>query len=327
MERNDMQTNWELTIFHELPEHVEHLDSFTAGDVDGDGKMELFAGGLWYRPDTCQVGTIATGEFHVEARLHDVDGDGRMEYLTSFRAPDEKGFSVCWFKPGADWGEPWERHIIDGSGGGHDILVVDVDGDGVDEVLSHGPGQVLYLYRRGRDVTQTWERHPVSAVFREGLAVADLDGDGRLEIVHGPDLFSCPAAGPWGGPWTRTTFAPAFREMCRVALVDITGNGRMDIVIAESEFLDGRLSWFENRTVEDPGRPWIEHPLDYPVYYAHSLSAWREGDATTVFMGEMEKGGWNAPYNFHAQLTLYKTGDGGGSWEREPVYHGVGTHE
>ena len=322
-----MHTNWELRIFHELPGHIEHLDSFVTGDIDGDGRIEFFTHGLWYRPDTNESGTIAEGEFHVEARLHDVDGDGKLELVTSYQAPNEDDFTVSWFKPGADLSDPWTRHIIDATGGGHDVLAADVDGDGVEELLVHGLDRNLHLYKRGADPTKAWERHPISEVFREGLAAADLTGDGRLEIVHGPEIYTCPAGGPYAGPWTRSTFAPGFREMCRVALVDITGNGRMDIVIAESEFLDGRMSWFENRTAEDPQHPWVEHELDYPVYYAHSLSAWQSEGGTTVFMGEMEKGGWNAPYNFHAQLALYRTSDEGKTWQKEPVYHGVGTHE
>ena len=322
-----MHTNWELRIFHELPEHVEHLDSFTAGDIDGDGRVELLAGNLWYRPDTNEVGTIADGDFHVETRLHDVDGDGRLEYLGSFQGAGEETHSFCWFKPGEELSDPWTRHIIDADSGGHDILPVDVDGDGVDELLVHGPGRCLYLYEPGDDVAAPWPRHQVTDVFREGLAAADLNGDGRIEIVHGPEVFACPQHGPYAGLWTRSTYAPGFREMCRVQLMDITGNGRPDIVIAESEFLDGRMSWFENRTAEDPAHPWVEHPLDYPVYYAHSLSGWQEGGKSTVFMGEMEKGGWNAPYNFHAQLALYTTGDQGRTWQKEKVYHGVGTHE
>ncbi|MFC1716086.1 FG-GAP and VCBS repeat-containing protein, partial [Candidatus Poribacteria bacterium] len=200
-------------------------------------------------------------------------------------------------------------------------------GDGELEILAHGPGRKLYLYKRGDDVTKPWQRHQVTDVFREGLAVADLDGDGQAEIIHGAEMFKCPEGGSYSGLWKRQKYAPGFREMCRVCLVDITGNGRPDIVIAESEFMDGRMSWFENRLVEDPDNPWIEHEMEYPVYYAHSLSAWQEDTATKVFIGEMEKGGWNAPYNYHAKLLLFTTTDHGKTWEREKVYHGVGTHE
>ena len=322
-----MITNWELRIFHELPDDIEHLDNFAAADIDGDGHVEFITGNLWYRPDTNELGRIAEGDFSVETRLEDIDGDGRLEVLAGYQHPGEPGTSVSWFKPSGDLSQPWTRYIVDPDGGGHDILPADIDGDGELELLAHGPDQYLYLYKRGDDIAAPWTRTRVTDVFREGLAVADLDGDGRMEILHGPDLFTCPDGGPYSGLWERRNYAPGYREMCRVVLTDITGNGRPDVVIAESEFFDGRMAWFENRTVEDPEHPWVEHEMACPVVYAHSLSAWQEGDATRVFMAEMEKGGWNAPYNFYARLMQYTTHDRGNTWDEELIYRGVGTHE
>ena len=322
-----MNANWQLRIYHELPERIQSLVDFTAGDIDGDGRVEFVTGGLWYRPDTNELGVIAEGDFSVETRLADIDHDGRLEVIASYQAPGEPTRSVSWFKPSGDLHRPWERHVIDPDSGGHDILAADIDGDGQLELIVHGPNNRLYLYKRSPDIDAPWARTQVTDVFREGLAVADLDGDGRMEIVHGGEVFTCPEDGPFSGLWTRRKYAPAFREMCRVSLVDITGTGRPDIVIAESEFMDGRMSWFENRMAEDPDTPWIEHRLAYPVYYAHSLSSWQTDGVSNVFVGEMEKGGWNAPYNYHAQLLLLSTADGGRSWERERIDHGVGTHE
>ena len=253
-----MNTNWELRIFHELPDHIKYLNNFTAGDIDKDGHVELFYGNMWYRPDTNESGIIADGDFSVEMRLEDIDDDGYLEVLGSV------GGTVSWFKPSGDLSLPWKRFIIDPEGGGHDILPADVDGDGELELLAHGrtqSGRKLFLYKRGEDITKPWKKCQVTDVFREGVAVADLDGDGQAEIIHGADMFKCPADGVYSGLWKRHKYAPGFREMCRVCLVDITGNGRQDIVIAESEFMDGRMSWFENRMAEDPDNPWIEHEM------------------------------------------------------------------
>jgi len=332
-----MKKNWQLRIFNELPPEIELLNSFKVGDLDGDGRMECVAGGqrglFWYRPATSETGMIASGvNFGVGLALADLDGDGRPEVVVGCLPPEATTCKIVWYKADDDLSQ-WTQHVIDPvcTGGAHDLVFVDLDGDGELELLANatgreGPG--TFAYKRGGEVTAPWKKYDiVTGIFREGLASADLDGDGRVEIIHGPDLFIPPEEGPYAGEWTVTSYAPSFREMCRTALVDITGSGRPDVVIAESEFMEGRMSWFENRMVEDPENPWVEHELDYPVIYAHSLSAWREGEEVKVFMGEMEKGGWNAPYNFHARLVEYASADQGRTWEKELIYQGAGTHE
>ncbi len=161
------------------------------------------------------------------------------------------------------------------------------------------------------------------------MSVGDLNGDGKLEIVCGPDWYCAPAAGPWSGTWRRETYAPNFREMCRTACVDITGNGRPDVVITDSEYMDGYLSWFENRLLEDPERPWVEHRLEDSLIYAHSLDVKHDPQSgrTTLFVAEMDQGGWNAPFNFNARLIRHVSADRGRTWQRELVYRGEGTHQ
>lgn len=82
--------------------------------------------------------------------------------------------------------------------GGVDVAAADVDGDGVDEVITGaGPGggpQVLILDKNGNLKNQFFAYDPT---FRGGVSVAaaDLTGDGVAEIITG--------AGPGGGPHVR----------------------------------------------------------------------------------------------------------------------------
>ena len=46
-----------------------------------------------------------------------------------------------------------------------------------------------------------------------------------------------------------------------------------------------------------------------------------------VFVGEMNQGGWGAPYNFDARLLKYVFSDAGKSVRRELLYKGEGTHQ
>ena len=331
---------WELMILDADPP-VTEMGCLTAGDLDGDGNVEIVTGGdgalLWYRPATFERGIIASIDLHVGIVLEDIDGDGVREVVVGYclqRKPVEK-WAIGWFDPGEDLHQPWTQHVIDPltTGGPHDVLFVDVDGDGEMELVANAmycevPG--LFIYKREADVTRPWNKYTVQEGFSgEGTAVADLDGDGRVEIISGPYLYTCPPEGPLAGLWKQTQVAPGFREMCRAALVDVTGNGRLDAIMVESEYPDGRMSWFENRILEDPACPWLEHPLERPLNFAHSLSAWHDPDSgeTRVFVAEMAQGGWNPPYNWDARLLQFASGDGGKTWRRELAYQGAGTHE
>jgi hypothetical protein len=327
---------WELLILDGKPGRG------LVGDVDGDGKQEVISSDAWYRPATSERGAIPGGLqiSCVGATTGDVDNDGKMEVLGAFRrdASGKEYYQLVWYKPGADLSQPWAGHVIcaEQIGHPHDIVVADVDGDGQNELVItrmyiNTPG--IYIYKPGRDRTQPWEefvvqRGKIGSDGADGTAVADLNGDGKAEIVAGPYLYIGPPNGSLGGPWTQVHLAAGLREMCKAALLDITGNGRPDVIIAESEYPDCRISWFENRLVEDPQNPWVEHPLDTGFIFVHSLDAWRGPDGELkIFLAEMNQGGWDAPYNYDARLMVYTSRDRGATWQAQQIYRGYGTFQ
>ncbi len=324
-----VKNEWELTILDANPPSCE-LASLAAGDIDDDGNVELILGGkdagVWYRPATRERGVFVKMHCHVGVALEDVDGDGKLEVVL------DADRVLYWFKPSKNLYNPWEKFVIDAKpiGAAHDVVFGDIDGDGrrelvVDAVYCPQPG--VYAYKPGADPKQPWQKVEVSTGFvLEGTAIADLDGDGQAEIICGPDYFKPPARGAFSGPWQRHAFAPSHREMCRVKPIDITGNGRPDLVIVDSEYMEGRLSWIENRTKEDPANPWVEHELEIDMVYAHSLSAWHDKNGVArIMVGEMPKGGWGAPMNRKARILELTSNDKGATWNRELLSHGQGT--
>jgi hypothetical protein len=340
-------TNWELTLLDADPPAASQ-GSLTVGDIDGDGHVEIVVGGcgpegvgrkhegslMWYRPATLEKGLIAEGGFHVGSAAADLDGDGRMEIVIGENVDDLSARRLLLFKAGEDTNLPWSRYVVDESplAFAHDIAIHDLDGDGELEILANAvyaevPG--VFAYKRREAITSPWKRYEIqTGHFEEGLAIGDVDGDGYPEVLSGPAWYRNTSHGSLEGPWERGEVAPGLREMDRVDCVDITGNGRADAVVVESEYPDGRLSWFENRVLEDPDRPWVEHVLENNVVFGHSLKAWRDRSGRVhIFLGEMAQGGFGAPANRDARLLLLSSSDGGETWDRELVYRGQGTHE
>ncbi len=334
--------HWELTILDGNPpgKLEEGCGSCAVGDADGDGCIEMFVGTpeciMWYRPGSADRGVVLNGwQTHVGLALADITGDGRLDLACHLREVSGDGSVIAWLEMtdrGLD--AEWIPHVIDPAptGGGHDVIFADVDGDGELELLVNAcycPVPGVFIYKRTADPRQPWQKHCVQeGSIEEGVAVGDFLGDGRIGIASGVRLYMPPNGGPYAGPWTPMVVAPAHREMCRVRAVDITGNGRPDLVIDDSEYLEGDISWFENRMVEEPARPWVEHHLEHGIYYGHSLWANRDdAGRVRIMVAEMAGGGWNAPYDYDARIIHYETTDNGANWDRSLLYRGAGTHE
>lgn len=186
-----------------LPNPSEGLDGLgdrqVAGDLDGDGNLELLAGDedgdiFIYESiadDTWRntwLGRLEAGDSRVLGGAFDTDADGRLEFaVASLDAnlfdPGEAVWTLAVVEAAGDnrFEPRWSVEVVGGASGGNGISSGDFDADGVPEIaVALVPD--LYLLRADPSgaMEPVWHME-VSRVNRP--LVADVDADGIVDLV------------------------------------------------------------------------------------------------------------------------------------------------
>jgi hypothetical protein len=177
------------------------------GDVDADGRVEILSGsfesdsgyedGLWFVHDALtreleyQSGPTTGQNWTGLRRIRNanVDGDAQQEvFVASSYLYD--GVIICY--DGLTHAEQWQFQIPSGMIFGS-LAVADVDNDGQLEVIAGvnvehtgATGVFVYVINAATGL-QEWQSPSLASNFADLslMRVAEVDGDGRLEIVVG----------------------------------------------------------------------------------------------------------------------------------------------
>jgi hypothetical protein len=200
-------------------------------DIDADGKLEFIfkdsenkfvyakpdpanPTGMWIKHAISEPGPWANHG----SGVGDVNGDGRVDFLNAFGWWEQPGGKESMGPESGSRGaespasETWKYHPVAfgkwtrSSPGGAEMAVYDVNGDGLNDVVTslqaHGLGLSWFEQKKAADGSRSFVEHPIMTDFStknaggvifsqlHGATYADVDGDGLQDFITGKRFWS-----------------------------------------------------------------------------------------------------------------------------------------
>ncbi len=254
------------------------------GDFNHDGSDDIVSGPYFY-PGPAFTEKIAfrapraqpfdtTGDSDCYSVFpFDFNGDGFMDIL-SLRQPG--GAEAVWYEnPAAKAGPSayWTEHVGYSLVENESAALTDINGDGKPEMVTNSAGyggwatpdwsnpQGLWAFRKAT-AKGTW------GAFTHGLGIADVNGDGRRDLIFPTGWWEQPAKIVNDSPWVQhpaAFWAQAAPQEgpggAQIYAYDVDGDGDNDVVTSLQAHGYG-LAWFENK---GQGLTFSEHRIMFTL--------------------------------------------------------------
>lgn len=329
-----------------VPSNGNQQTACVVFDIDGDGASDIVIAERTKAPAIVAIRHTAQGwqKLVIDAThqtpeaggvANDVDGDGDLDLIIG---GDYQSDELWWYenpKPAFDPATPWKKHLIHKGGGKarHDQAIADFKGTGKPQLMFWDQGaRKLMLAEIPADpraaaawpVTEILSTAKVAtAIKQEGMAVCDIDGDGKPDLVAGIYWFKHQGGNDFKPiPFTQhpgRVAAARFKPGKVAQIVQAPGDG------------DGQLMMFECQGDPTDPKAWVGRDLlGEKVIHGHSLALadFNVDGNLDVLTGEMGK--WSnrksVPDNPGARSWILY-GDGQGGFKVTDFAKGIGFHE
>lgn len=319
-------------IVHRLG--TDHAEGITTLDMNGDGYLDILSGAYWYENPGPNGGewkqhqfrTVGThGEFVSDCGewTIDVNHDGYPDVVTAGWISN----GLWWYEnPGKSPtpGKLWEKHFITDSYDTEGGASGDINGDGKPDIaLAHyNHSGIIWIDFSGPQPRV----HHVGGKEQDGhgIGIADIDGDGKADILTPYGWFQNIDANndkwQWHPDWhLGDTGFP-------ILAYDVNHDGKMDIIYGQGHSYG--LYWLEQTAPHTFAR----HTIDESFSQSHALAlADLEGDGSTwLITGKRYRGhNGNDPGSYDPNVIYAYKINKDATFTRVPISYngtaGVGT--
>ncbi len=334
------------------------MNTFSAvGDINNDGWLDVVVSGrngkmVWVEnKDEGKEWVVHLVDDQVESMecggsLYDLTGNGYLDIING--GADSSTRIYWWENPGPKGGKWKKRLIADTSYRQfHDTIIGDIKNDGkmylvfTNQRGENGGTNIYCVPLPDNPTVSPWPNLEIIATgktelnpFRkegvqpeEGLAIGDIDGDGRNELVAGTHWYKY-----MDGKWECHKFASGYITT-KAAIGDIDGDGKNEIVLSEGDPCiygkrqGGKIGWF--KPGKDINDLWEEHVVDDYLLDAHSLQL---GDICgnrrlDILVGEIGVADKSRNYIIRKPRIMIYENMGNGEFIKHIVDEGTGIHD